>query len=121
SSTNIEDNGISFVEDGTVNGSTFWQVNVTEPVNVGTDPINFVNLNFGQAAFKDVTDNTKPLVVSMNGVSVVGDIPKFSDIIGTIENSGVLYSDILLRSQFTPSQNVYVSPQGSDITGNGTI
>lgn len=52
----------------------------------------------GQAALKAVSDNTKPSVVSMSGVSVVGHVPNFSDTSGTIVDSGTPMSQVALTT-----------------------
>ena len=88
SSANIKDNGAVYVEEGTVNFKSYWQIDFTGSMVVGTTQIFFILLNFGNAAFKDVTDNAQPDVVSINGATVVGNLPKFSDINGTIEDAG---------------------------------
>lgn len=44
----------------------------------------------GQAAAKGVTDNTQPLVASVNGATVVNHVAKFADITGTVQDGGVL-------------------------------
>lgn len=44
----------------------------------------------GQAALKNVSDNTKPLVASVDGATVVGHVAVFADITGTVEDGGAL-------------------------------
>ncbi len=46
----------------------------------------------GQASLKNVTDNTKPLVASVDGATVAGHVAVFSDVTGTIEDGGALPS-----------------------------
>jgi hypothetical protein len=47
----------------------------------------------GNAAHKNVSDNTKPALVSINGSTAIGDLAAFSDVNGTLINSGVTPSD----------------------------
>jgi hypothetical protein len=64
------------------------------PQQFGIDDLTFSNAvspgEFGEAAFKDVTDNTKPLVVSMDGIATAAHVAVFADTAGTIEDGGVL-------------------------------
>lgn len=100
---------------------------VVEPVPavVGVDPIFLQKVSVagsGTAANKDVTDNSQPLVASVKGAFVVGDIIIAADTLGTSEDSGVPIS-ALVNPLTTKGDLFTYSTMGArlPIGANGTV
>jgi len=68
-------------------------------VNVSGGDVSLVNAltALGQAAAKDVTDNTKALVASVSGAFVVGNLVQALDTSGTIVDSGISVANSVLQ------------------------
>ena len=79
---------------GTHNAGAVYQLIEPLPNIIGINGIFFDNsdqqLNLGTAAFKAASDNTKPSVASVSGITVATHIAQFADINGTVEDGGVL-------------------------------
>ena len=79
---------------GQINAGSIYALIEPLPANIGIDPIIFlsenVQLQLGTAAFKNATDNTKPLVASISGPILANDIATFADNIGTLNDGGTL-------------------------------
>ena len=139
----IKPGTLVLVNVGTVNATTSWLETATV-TTIGTDPILFsqftsspsafllaannlsdvanaatsrTNLGLGQAAVKSVSDNSKASVASVFGATTINDIAIFSDITGTVEDSGVLITGVVrtVKTQritavgaftYTPSTNM---------------
>lgn len=58
----------------------------------------------GQAALKNVTDNSKPLVASVTGTMTVGHLASFADTAGTSQDSGIAATNVQLKSNLIARQ-----------------
>lgn len=130
------------VNTGTVNATSSWLETATVTV-IGTDPILFsqfsfgpssfllkannlsdvnsvptsrTNLGLGTAATKAASDNAKATVASVSGATVINNIAKFSDVNGTVTDSGIpitVTTGRLLNIQKFPSSGTYTATAGT--------
>jgi hypothetical protein len=80
----------------------------------------------GEGAFKDVTDNTKALVASVNGATVIGNVAQFSDVTGTVQDAGIAANEVLfgIIANPDPSANLLafdVTVNQGDLAAGGSV
>lgn len=124
----IQPGDLVIVQNGTTLSLTSWLQTAT--VNtVGTDPINFTQFSvspasLGQAAFKDVTNNSLPSVASVSGSFTVGHILVAADIAGTISDGGATSQFLKVANNLSDVASVATSLVNLGLgtpTGTGNV
>lgn len=67
----------------------------------------------GNAALKNVTDNAQPLVASVDGATVVDNLASFSDVLGTLEDSGVPKASVQLSANIKAARTANIGGAGA--------
>lgn len=111
------------ISEGASNGGSIWVLLSPLPEHFGVISVTTENdivfyasgLNggFGTAAEKDASDNTKATLASINGATVIGHVPKFSDIAGTIEDGGVAVSALQLSANIKAATTSNIGGAGA--------
>jgi hypothetical protein len=84
---------------GTVNGGAVYTLVEPLPEQFGLSPIGFdsstnqIAQALGTAAFKNASNNADPRLASVTGAYVIGDIATFSDVNGSLADSGITPSN----------------------------
>ena len=67
----------------------------------------------GNAALKTVSNASKALVASVEGATVINNLAKFSDITGTVENSGIAASAVQLSANIKAATTADIGGLGA--------
>lgn len=112
-SADIVDNLPIYINYGTVNGNTIWRTNVTAPVVVGTDPINFVSFEIVPASLINF-----PVEVSEGGTGLQTLTP-YAVIAGGTTTTGAMQqvAGVGTSGQVLSSQGAGALPQWVTIPG----
>lgn len=88
-----------------VQATSFFLQSANNLSDLGSAGTARTNLGLGTAAVLAASDATKPDLVSMNGASVIGNLPKFSDIAGTVIDSGITIANVITVQNITVTLN----------------
>jgi len=88
---------------GTVNNGTIWSIVEPLPAQFGISNFVWVDSSgtsgtFGTAAFKAASSNAQPSVASVSGATVVGDLAMFADTAGTVEDSSIAATNVVVKN-----------------------
>ena len=72
----------------------------------------------GNAAFKSVSNNSDPRVVSVTGILPVGNIPSFSDTSGSLQDSSIVASNVQIKTNIIAGQRIFAGGSTSFSIGN---
>lgn len=101
---------------GTTNAGSAFVLTEPLPGAVGVDDITWtaspLNSGLGTAAAKAASDNAEPSVASVSGATVIGNLAEFSDVAGTVTDSGVATADVQLNTNI-------IADRTADIGGGG--
>ena len=92
--------------------------NLSDLANVNTAQ---TNLGLGTAALLAASNNSYAYLASVFGATVVGNLPKFSDTLGTIVDSAIAFSNATLGFAVTCNGSVTSAYLAKFADGNGSL